>query len=149
MKMRIALAGVVALLGVAGLAAQKPGAEFDKIAAQYLAAFNKADTKAIAAMYKSDALRVTPDGQLFTGRAAIEQNYVASFQGPFKGAKLTLQTGGSQMLGPDVGLMEGTYEVTGSGAPIRGRYVNTLVREGGKWMLASVVTVPEMPAPPK
>lgn len=149
MKMRIAMVGVLALLGLAGLAAQKPGAEFDKLAAQYLAAFNKGDVQGIASMYKSDALRVTPDGQLFAGRAAIEQNYVASFQGPFKGAKLTLKTGRSQMLGPDVGLMEGTYEVTGSQGPMRGRYVNTVIREGGKWMLASVVTVPEMPASPK
>ena len=41
-------------------------------------------------------------------------------------------------------MIEGTYEVAGGKLPQRGRYVNTVVRQGGLWRLVSVVTVPEM-----
>jgi len=42
-----------------------------------------------------------------------------------------------------VRIIEGTYEVTGGKMPGSGRYVNTLVREGGQWRLASVVVLPD------
>jgi uncharacterized protein (TIGR02246 family) len=149
MKMRIAAVAAVVILGVSGLAAQKAEAELEKLAAHYQAVFNKGDTKALAEMYTTDALRVTPTGKLLTGRAAIEKDYVANLGGPLKGAQLTLHPGRTQMLKPDVALIEGTFDVAGGAGPMRGRYLNTVVREGGQWRLASVVTIPEMPAPSK
>ena len=42
--------------------------------------------------------------------------------------------------------MEGRFATTGA-AGVKGRYVNTAVRQGGAWLLASVVTIVD-PAPP-
>ena len=42
--------------------------------------------------------------------------------------------------------MEGRFTTTGL-APLKGRYVNTIVRQGKTWLLASVVTIPDPPAP--
>ena len=150
MNLRIAsltMAVVLAMSG--GVAGQQPDAEIQKLADQYQAAFNKGDGKGLAALYTTEALRVTPSGQLITGRAAIEKDYLTNLAGPFKGTKLALRPGRTQKLKADVALIEGTYEVTGGSMPITGRYLNTIVREGGQWRLASVVTVPATAAPLK
>ena len=126
--------------------AQKPDPDAQKLADQYSAAFNKADAKAIVALYAPAATRLGPDGQLITGHAAIEKAYVDGFAGALKGTKLTLQQGQTQAVTPDVKVMEGRFSVDGGIAPLKGRYVNTIVRQGGRWLLASVVTIVDLPA---
>jgi uncharacterized protein (TIGR02246 family) len=143
MKRIASIAAMVVVVVGSALLAQKSDPAIEKIGQQYEAGFNKGDAKALAALHTADALRVTPDGRLLTGRAAIEKDLVASFTGPFKGTTLTLQQGRTQMLSPDIALLEGTYQVTGGTAPVKGRYLNTAKREGGQWLLASVVTVNE------
>lgn len=125
--------------------AQKGDPDAQKLAYAYQAAFDKGDVKALAALYTADATRLGPDGQLLTGRAAIEQAYVEGFAGPLKGATLSLQLGRSQVVTPDVKVMEGRFSTAG-GSPVKGRFVNTIVRQAGRWLLASVVTVPDPPA---
>jgi hypothetical protein len=41
--------------------------------------------------------------------------------------KITLSRGRTQMLKPDVALIEGTYEVIGGSGPLRGLYLNMVV----------------------
>jgi uncharacterized protein (TIGR02246 family) len=147
MMTRIVSIVTVLILGGAGTAAaQKPDAEMQKLTEQYAAAVNKGDGKAVAALYTADAVRLGPDGQVIVGQAAIEKQHVASLTGPQKGAKLTLRPGRTQTVTPDVVITEGTYELTGGSAPAKGKYVNTVVRQGGQWRLASVVAVPETSA---
>jgi len=148
MRRRLTAAAAFLTITVA-LTAQTADPEIAKLVTQYQASYNKNDGKALAAMYTADALRVGPTGQLIAGRAAIEKDYLANFAGPFKGTKLTLRPGRTQVVKPDVALIEGTYEVSGAAAPVKGRYVNTLVRDGGQWRLASVVTIPELAPPAK
>jgi len=127
--------------------AQKPDPDATQLAAQYEAAFNKADAKAIVALYTEDGTRLGPDGSFLKGRAAIGKAYADGFAGTLKGAKLTLVQATAHVLTPDVKVMEGTYSVAGS-SPLKGRYVNTVVKKDGHWLLASVVTVPAPPAAP-
>ena len=140
----------MAALMVIGLSvavsAQKPDADAQKVADDYTAAFNKGDAKAIGALYATDATRLGPDGSWLVGRAAVEKVYADGFAGPLKGAKLTLTPGHSQVVTPDVRVIEGRFAVDGL-APIKGRYVNTIVRRGKAWLLASVVTITDPPAP--
>ena len=144
MTKRIAWIATALILGVAGAAmAQKADAEIQKLADQYAAAVNKGDAKAVAALYTADAVRLGPDGQLVIGQAAIEKQHAAALGGPQKGVKLTLRQGRTQTVTPDVVISEGTYETSGGAGPSKGRYVNTVVRQGGQWRLASVVAVPQ------
>jgi uncharacterized protein (TIGR02246 family) len=146
MHRRTALVGVAMLLvGVMASSAQSPAAEIQKVADQYVAAYNKGDAKALAALYTADALRLGAEGQLVTGRAAIEQYHGKNLAGPFKGTKLIVHSGKTQSLTADVAVSEGTYEITGGPAPAKGRYQNTLLRQDGQWRLASVVIVPATP----
>ena len=143
MHKRIALL-IVALIGFgSAAAAQKPDADVEALTRSYEQAFNKGDAKALSALYAKDAVRLGPEGQLMNGQAAIEKNYTTAFGGAAKGARLTLQPGRVQEVTSDVRISEGTYQVTGGSMPGSGRYVNTLVRQGGQWRLASVVVVPQ------
>lgn len=142
------IAAIAIVVSSLALSAQKPDPDAQKLADLYMAAFNKGDAKAITALYAADATRLGPDGLLIAGRAAIEKTYVDGFAGPLKGGKLTLQLGQSYPVTPDVKVMEGRFEVAGI-VPIKGRYVNTLVKQGASWLLASVVTIPDPPAAPK
>jgi uncharacterized protein (TIGR02246 family) len=144
--MRKILSGAAIILVTlsAVVSAQKPDPDGAKLADQYIAAFNKGDAKALTALYTADATRLGPDGQLLTGRAAVEKSYMDGFAGALKGSTLTLQQGGTQAVTSDVKIMEGRFAVSGA-APIKGRYVNTIVRQGGTWLLASVVTVSDPP----
>jgi hypothetical protein len=45
-----------------------------------------------------------------------------------------------------VKIMEGRFTTTGL-ATVKGRYVNTIVRQAKTWLLASLVTIPDPPAP--
>jgi len=144
-KMSWMAALVVLGLSVA-VSAQKPDADAQKIEEAYTAAFNKGDAKAIGALYTADGTRLGPDGSWLVGRPAIEKVYADGFAGPLKGAKLTLTGGHTQVVTPDVKVIEGRFLVAGL-APIKGRYVNTVVRRGKAWLLASVVTITDPPAP--
>ena len=144
MKMKILSIAAMLALGLAGtVSAQKPDAEMQKLTEQYAAAVNKGDAKAVAALYTADAVRLGPDGQVVTGQAAIEKQHATAMAGPQKGAKLTLRHGRAHTVTPDVAIIEGSYELTGGAAPVKGRYMNTVVRQGGQWRLASVVAVPD------
>ncbi len=139
------IAAIVLVTLSAVVSAQKPDPDAQKIIDQYIAAFNKGDAKGVAALYTTDATRLGPDGQLLTGRAAIEKSYTDGFAGPLKGSALTIQQGRNQVVTPDVKIMEGRFATSGA-AGVKGRYVNTSVRQGGAWLLASVVTIPDQPA---
>jgi uncharacterized protein (TIGR02246 family) len=148
MQRHLAVAVVVLIGFTSAPLAQAPDADVQKLTQQYQEAFNKGDAKALAALYATDAFRLGPDGQFQAGRDAIQKHYMTGFEGPVKGAKLTLKPGKIQKLPGDVLLSEGTYEVTGApDAAPRGRYVNTLVRQQGQWRLAGVTVVPEMMKP--
>jgi uncharacterized protein (TIGR02246 family) len=140
------LAALVLVGASVVVSAQKADPDAQKLADQYTAAFNKGDAKAVAALYAVNGTRLGPDGTLIAGRATIEKNYADGFAGPLKGSTLTLQQGATHAVTPDVKIMEGRYSAT-SIAPVKGRYVNTIVRQGKTWLLASVVTIPDPPAP--
>lgn len=137
-----ALAIVVGI--AAGAAAQQVDPEIQKLITQYEDAWGKGDAKAIAALHVADAIRVGNDAQPVVGRDAIEKVFAKNFAGPWKGTKVRIQTARAQTVATDVRVVEGSYEVTGAGpAPLRGRFLNTMVRQQGQWRLASVAAIPE------
>ena len=145
MKKVIGMVAVLCLVALASALGQQADAEMQRVTDQYVAAFNSGDVKALGALHTTDAIRVTQTAQLLVGRAAIEQDFTTGLAGPLKGAKLAVTPGRVQSLNPDARVTEGTYEVTGSGTSLKGRYLNTVVRQGGQWRLASVATIPTPP----
>jgi uncharacterized protein (TIGR02246 family) len=154
---RFVLATALVALAAGPALAQTKDPALDKLAADWAAAFAKGDAKALAGFYTENAVRVSDTGGAVMGRAAIEKEFAANFAGPWKGAKIAIQLGSTQTVGPDIAVNEGTYEVTIAAPgpdgkplpPIKGRYLNTVVKKGGAWVLASNAAVPPPPAPAK
>jgi uncharacterized protein (TIGR02246 family) len=117
-------------------------AEFKKLVDAFVQAWNKGDAKGVAALHTADAIRLNTDGTVVVGRAEIEKGMATAFAGPMKDARLSVIEGKRSQVAPDVYVGEGTYEVTG-GAPAppgmtnKGHYVNTVVRQGGRLLIAS------------
>jgi uncharacterized protein (TIGR02246 family) len=146
MKTLVVSALAVVLLTGAAATARQSDPDLTRFTEQYQAAWNKGDAKALAALYSQNAMRAQPNAAPLVGRAAIEQFFVKSFAGDWKGTKLTVKQGRSQEATPEIRIQEGTWEVSGgAGGPQRGRYLNTVMREGGEWRLLSVSTVPDTP----
>ena len=147
-------AGVVvaAMMVSARTGAQAPP-DMQKLAAAFEQAWAKGDAKGLAALHTADAMRLSPDGQVAVGRAAIEQSFADAFAGPFKGSKLSIKSGQTKRVSGDVYVNEGTYAVSGvtlpPGVPSAGRYFNTVVQQGGQLLLASSATQSTPAAPSK
>ena len=152
----IVLAVSVAVLG-AGLNpawAQAKDPALDKLAADWAAAFAKADAKGLAGFYTENAVRVSQEAGTVVGRAAIEKEFAANFAGPWKGATIAIKVGSTHPVGTDIAVNEGTWQVSGTGPDgkpmtFKGYYVNTIVKKDGAWVIASNAAVPPAPAPAK
>lgn len=125
----------------AALHAQTADSDFKEFVQQFEAAYNRGDVQALAGLHTDTAIRLGSDGRALAGGAEIEKDMAAALTGPRKGSRAAIQLGRSQVLKPDVALIDGTYEVTGGGTPVRGRYLITLLRENGQWRIASISTV--------
>ena len=120
--------------------AQKTDAGVEQLVKDYEAAFNKADAKALTALYTDDAIHLGDDNRVISGRAAIEQFNRESLAD--KPPTLTVRPGAIRLITADVAVTEGTYEMADGE---RGVYVITALRQDRQWKLASVVAVPNTP----
>ena len=115
-------------------------AELRRLADAYAQAWAKGDAKAVAGLYATEAIRIGVDGKVSVGRAAIEQALRETLSGPYRGTKISIAAGQTARAGQDVYVSEGTYHIAGglppAGAPTRGRYLHTLVRLNGRWLIA-------------
>jgi uncharacterized protein (TIGR02246 family) len=102
----------------------------------FVNAFNKADAKAIGAMWSPDAEYTDEDGISFRGRDAIEKEYAAMLAAN-KGAKIAVTVESVRLLGPDVAIEKGIAKVTvpGAPAPSASRYTVVHARRDGKWLM--------------
>lgn len=143
---RVAVVVTIAVVAVTLIRAQSAkNPDIQKLADAFVAAWAKADAKALAALHAENAIRSTPEGLIVVGRPAIEKVFTEVLAGPFKGTKLVVKPGEERSITPDIVVASGTYEVTGGNVPAgiatKGIYVNTLVRQGGRWLLVSSAPV--------
>jgi uncharacterized protein (TIGR02246 family) len=144
--------GLAAILAVGGLVAagrllagadERKAEEKDQPAqgrrAEFIAAFNRGDARAIASFWTPDATYVDEVGQEYKGRTAIEKLYEKVFAAR-KGAKLTIHVTSAKQVSPDVALEDGVTVVTPSegGLATTARFAAVLVKKDGEWYLQSV-----------
>jgi uncharacterized protein (TIGR02246 family) len=139
-----------------------PDSELQKLADSYSAAWSKGDAAALAALYTNDAFYIDSGMVLMKDRAEIEATFKQRFEGELKGTTITISPGQTHQIAPQVRISEGAWQVSGiasgdaaagqpratAGTPTAGRYMNTYVREQGRWMIAGTAAVPEPPKAP-
>jgi uncharacterized protein (TIGR02246 family) len=141
-----------------GLAAAV-GAESDRQAADeaairkaveaYVAAFNRGDAKALAALWSPDAVytnRLT--GEQVAGRAEIEKQFTGILS-EAKGIKIESKTESIRFISPNVAVEDGKAKVIRPGeAPEESEYNAVYVKRDGQWLLdrVSEEDVPVVPS---
>ncbi len=139
----IAVVLTFTLRPVSALQAAPPDAEqiasITKTAQAFIDAFDKGDAKAVAAFWTPDGDYVQQDGRVLKGRAAIEASFAELFAA-HKGLKLGIESSSLNVLTPDTAVEDGNTVVipADGGVPTVARYTNVLVKQDGKWLLASV-----------
>lgn len=116
-------------------------------AEEFTSAFNKGDSKAIGNLWAADGEYVDEKGRAFRGRESIEKEYAAFFA---RHPNLKLETTVSSMkiLNAHAAIEDGTSVLRkADNSPVsRASYTAFLLKEGGKWLMASVREYP-LPAP--
>ena len=143
MRTRLTGAALLALLLAPPANAEK-GAEADKDAIfmnakAFVAAFHKADAKALAAFWTPDGDYAGVAGRTFKGRAQIEKSFKELFS-EGKGLKLRIEGDSLKFVTPDVAIEDGVTAVlpADGGPPNKARYTIVHVKKGGKWLISSM-----------
>jgi uncharacterized protein (TIGR02246 family) len=121
---------------------------------EFTDAFNRHDTKTMAAMWTYHGDHYEPDGRFAEGRKAVEKLFEEEHTTAFKNAEIDLTIDTVWMITPNVALVNGFYRVTGlhdlDGNEIairRGHLTSVLLLEDGQWWVsASRATIP-VPVP--
>jgi uncharacterized protein (TIGR02246 family) len=110
-----------------------------KAVESYVAAFNKGDAKALAAMWSPDAVYTNPlSGQQVVGREAIEQQF-ATILGGDDAVKLAATTDSVQFVSPSVAVEQGTARlVRAKQEPVESQYTAVYVKRDDQWLLDRV-----------
>jgi len=135
--MRRTLMLVGCLVLTAGPACAQSKAVIQRLNDQFVAAFNKGDAAAMAAMYAPDAYVLPAGADMLQGRAAI-QNFWAQTAQQLGDAKLT--TLDVLPLGRTAAREIGTFSFKSKGQnpqDIVGKYAVVWRKIGGQWLLAT------------
>ena len=102
-------------------------------------AFNRADAKAVAALWTKDGQYVDELGQRYEGRAAIEKEY-ADFFAAHPGTKIQIAITSLRLLSADAAMEEGrtSIEPAPEGSPAASEYTAVHIKTDGKWLMSSV-----------
>ena len=169
MKRILMVAAVLCLAGIAaaqsGTPMPKPGAGGPRsdlandeairgLYAQFVAAWNAHDPKAMASFYAIDGDTMEPDGMTAKGRAEVEKPFAAEQTAAFKNTELKLTIDSVWFATADVALVDGTYVVLGAVdpngqplAPRKGLLTSVLIREHGTWHVAASRALIPIPLP--
>jgi uncharacterized protein (TIGR02246 family) len=149
----LAAATAALMLASAAFAAEKSKpkkSDQDAIRAavdSYVAAYNRGDAKAVAAHWSDSGEWLSPSGQKYQGRQAIEKELQTLFA-ENKGVRIEVINPSIRIVSPEVAIEEGTVRVLRPGeSAADSTYLAVHVKKGGQWKLDSVreTDIPEAP----
>jgi uncharacterized protein (TIGR02246 family) len=120
-------------------------AEIHDVVRRYVEAREARDPKAIAALFTADADQLVSSGEWRRGRDAVVKGTLASSSATGGSRSITVET--VRMLGPDVALADGRYEISGlAGGATRRMWTSfAVVRQDGVWRISAIRNM--LPAP--
>ena len=142
----------------AGLFAQAPAgvsgsgdeAAIRKMVQKYMDARDQQDSRAIEALFTSDADQLVSSGEWRKGRSEVVKGTMASSQS--SGGKRSITITSVRFLAPGVALADGRYELTGlAGGATRSMWTSLVLTRGTDgWRIAAIRNMlPAAPAPSK
>ena len=148
---RIAVAAFCLTLAMpfsAGSAAQKASdtEAVTEVVKAYVAARERADAAALAALFTEDADQLTSSGEWRRGRDALVQGTLASSKANAGSRTITIKT--VRLAAADVAIADGEYVIAGGqGSQPRQMWTSfVMARSGGRWRISAIRNM--LPAPP-
>ncbi len=135
----IASAGVLASTPTLGQEAADETADIRAQSEAFVAAFNKQDAKAIAALWTENGEYIDHTGNQFNGREAIEAGYAQMFnENPNAQIQITIDS--LRLLSNDTAIEDGRAVAASAEVPAVGfsKYTSIHVKVDGQWKMASV-----------
>jgi uncharacterized protein (TIGR02246 family) len=120
-------------------------AEIYDLVRRYVEAREARDAKAIEALFTADADQLVSSGEWRRGRDAVVKGTLASSAASGGSRTITVET--VRMLGPDLAVADGRYEISGlAGAETRRMWTTfVVVRQNGTWRISAIRNM--LPAP--
>jgi uncharacterized protein (TIGR02246 family) len=110
-------------------------------------AFNSGNVDAVVGAFINDGELIDEAGVLYRGKEDLKDLFTQYFE-QFPEAKLALRIDSIRRLGDQVAVEEGTrFLSVGDSGFAQLRYIATLVKQDGKWKLASIREFDDQPAP--
>ena len=104
----------------------------------YVAAYNRADARGLAALMTANAEYIDDEGEVVRGRAAIEKE-MAEFFAEGASVRLVVTTESRRFIGSNVAIERGTAVVTAAdGGTAQGGYTTVWSKTEGSWKMESV-----------
>jgi uncharacterized protein (TIGR02246 family) len=145
----VALASVVVASMIGAQATPLPAftgekAEVNAAHLKYVENWNRHDVDAVAAMWTDDGDYTEPDGRTAFGREEILHLLKIEHGSVFKKSQLDLIVERVRLIGKDVAVADGTYELIGAtdpnGHPIgmrSGYFTTVMVKQDGQWKVSA------------
>lgn len=148
--------GTEGKMEVAGSADAKTRAAIEGRMNEFVAAWNKHDPKAMAAVWLAKCDLINPFGMKASGRAEIEKLFAGEHGGVMKASTYTINSGTVRMIGRGVALGEWDSVITGMTSPdgqalppFPHHVTMVFVHEGGQWRADAVRAFQFLPPPAK
>jgi uncharacterized protein (TIGR02246 family) len=126
-----------------------------KLEAEYDAAWNRGDSKALVSSFAPDAIVVNPYGLVAVGRVEFEEAVTEFLRGPAAGSIHTSQVTRFHFPKDDVAVVDGDATVSGlkdadgaSAPPVVVKFTDVMIKKDGRWSIVDVrayVFLPRVP----
>jgi len=155
MRRFIIAAAVCALAGIGSAAAQDAREkEIRSVSDSFVAAWNKHDAKAMAALWAPEGDLINPFGRAATGRAEVEKLFSDEHTTFMKASTYSLANYKVRFASPAIAVVDYDGEVVGvlgadgSAAPPFKHHVSAVyVKKGGHWWMFSARATAFLPSP--
>lgn len=122
-------------------------------AAQFIAAWNRNDGRALAACFASDGDLINSAGRICRGRREVEKLALEGHAGPLKGSHMTMPQKHLRFLKPDLAIAEYDFEVShvrgadGKESIMKGLTTVVLRKDGDSWLIVAARPMIPLPVP--
>ena len=112
-------------------------------AAEFVAAWNRNDVKALAACFTYDGDLMHPTGRVGRGRAEVENLLAEARNGVPRGSRINMPQRHLRFLRPDVAIADydceisGVHGTDGKETILKGHISGVLSKEGDRWLVVS------------
>ena len=122
--------------------AQGPASALDSavkaVVARYVDARERRDAAALTALFTEDADQLVSSGEWRRGRPAVVEGGLASSARSSGARTIAIET--VRLVGPDVAIADGRYEIAGTGGAATRQMWTTFVlrRQGTEWRISAI-----------